>query len=47
MEPEKTVTATQWLGKHIPATRNTHATTEALLETVFPMWFVLYQILSM
>jgi hypothetical protein len=41
MEPEKTVTARQWLGEHIPAT------TEVLLEAMFPMWFVLYQIFNM
>jgi hypothetical protein len=30
----------QWIGKHVPAATNTHATIELLLETVFPTWSV-------
>jgi hypothetical protein len=31
-EPEETAVAKQWLGKHVPAATNTHATIEELLE---------------
>jgi hypothetical protein len=37
----------QGLGKHVAAATNTHATIEDLLEEVFPMRSVSYQILSM
>jgi hypothetical protein len=37
----------QLLGKHVPAGRNTHATTEELLDAVLSMRFVSYQILNM
>jgi hypothetical protein len=30
----------QWIGKHVPAANNTHATIELLLETVFYTRFV-------
>jgi hypothetical protein len=46
MEPEETAIARQWLGKHIPAATNIHATTKKLLDVVFSMWSV-YQILYM
>jgi hypothetical protein len=46
VEPEDTAVARQRLGKHVPATTNTHETDE-LLDAVFSMRFVSYQILNM
>jgi hypothetical protein len=37
----------QWLGKHNPAVMNIQATIEEMLEAVFPMWSMSYQILNM
>jgi hypothetical protein len=34
--------ARQWLGKHVPVTMNTHATTEELLGAPFSVWSMLY-----
>jgi hypothetical protein len=34
VEPEDTAVARQWLGKHLPAKKNTHATIEELLDAV-------------
>jgi hypothetical protein len=47
VEPEETVVARQQLGKHMPAARNTNATTEELLNVVYSMWSVSYQIPNM
>jgi hypothetical protein len=46
VEPEDTAIARQRLSEHVPATTNTHATTEVLLDEMFSMWFVLCQILN-
>jgi primase-polymerase (primpol)-like protein len=40
VRPEEASVARQWLSKYIPATMNTHATTEELLDVLFYMWFV-------
>jgi hypothetical protein len=47
LEPEETAVAVQQLGKHVPMVTNTHATIEGLLDAVFSMLSVLYQILNM
>jgi hypothetical protein len=39
VEPEETSIARQRIGKHVPATTNTQATTEEILETVFSVGF--------
>jgi hypothetical protein len=36
-KPEETAVARLRFGKHLSAATNTHATTEELLDTVFPM----------
>jgi hypothetical protein len=41
MEPEGMAVARQWLGKHVPAARNTHSTIDELLDAVFPMQSVI------
>jgi hypothetical protein len=46
-EPEETAVGRQRLRKHVPAATNTHATTEGLLDAVFYMRSVSYQILHM
>jgi hypothetical protein len=40
MEPEEPFTSMQQLGKHVPATTNTHATAEELLGKVFSLPYV-------
>jgi hypothetical protein len=47
VEPEETVVARQRLGNHFPAATNTHATVEELMDVVFSMRSVSYQILNM
>jgi hypothetical protein len=47
VDPEEKVIARQWLGKHVPATKNTQATTEEMLDAVLSMRSVSYQILDM
>lgn len=47
MGPEKTVIVSQRLGEHVPAVANTHAEIEKLLDEVFSVGCVLYQVLSM
>jgi hypothetical protein len=37
------IVARQQLGRNVIAVTNTHTTTEELLDTLFPMWPVLYQ----
>jgi hypothetical protein len=39
--------ARQRLGKHVPAVPNTHTTVEVLLDVVFSMWSMSYEIFSM
>jgi hypothetical protein len=41
VEPEETAAAGQRLDKHVPAAMDTYTTTEELLVTMFPMWFML------
>jgi hypothetical protein len=41
------IVATQRLGKHVPVAMNTHAKIEELLDAVFSLRSVPYQILSM
>jgi hypothetical protein len=45
MEPEETAVAGKLLSKHVPAVMNTH-TIEELLDVMFSMWSISYQILS-
>jgi hypothetical protein len=40
VEPEETVIARQWLGKHASVAKDMHATMEELLDVVFSMWSV-------
>jgi hypothetical protein len=40
---EEMVVARHRLGKHVPASKNTHATIEKLLDEVFPIRSVSYQ----
>jgi hypothetical protein len=47
MKAEETDFARQRLGKHISAATNTHATIYELLDAVFSMRSVSYQILNM
>jgi hypothetical protein len=42
-KPEEMAVASQWLGKYVPMTTNTRTTIEELLDTVFSVWFMLYQ----
>jgi hypothetical protein len=44
VEPEETVVVRQRLGKHVPTATNTHATTEELLDAVFSMSSMSYQV---
>jgi hypothetical protein len=46
VEPEDTAVALQQLGNIISAATNTHATIEEILDTMFSMRSVLYQILN-
>jgi hypothetical protein len=46
VKPEETAAARKWLGKHPPTTTNIHATVEELLDAVFSMRVVPYQILN-
>jgi hypothetical protein len=46
VKPGDTAIARQRLGKQVPAARNTHATIKEVLDTVFSMQVVSYQILS-
>jgi hypothetical protein len=39
-ESETTFVSRQWVSKHVPVATDTHATIEALLETVFSTWSV-------
>jgi hypothetical protein len=41
------VPLTQMLSKHVPAAMNTHATIEELLDALFSMRFVSYQVPNM
>jgi hypothetical protein len=43
-EPEEISIARKLLSKYIPAAMNTHATTVELLDVMFSMWPVSYQI---
>jgi hypothetical protein len=47
VEREETAIARRWLGKHVPVAVNVHTAVEELLEIMFYMWSVSYQILSM
>jgi hypothetical protein len=47
LKPEETVIARQRLGKHFPAATNTRAKKEGLLDAVFSMRSLSYQILNM
>jgi hypothetical protein len=47
VELEKNAVARKRLGKHVPAATNTRTTIEELLEAVFSMQYVPYQILGM
>jgi hypothetical protein len=47
VEPEEMVIARQWLSKHVPAAMHTQATIEELLDVVFSVQSMLYQVLGM
>jgi hypothetical protein len=47
VEPEETPVAKQWLSKYVPVAANTRATIERLLDMMFSMQSVSYQILNM
>lgn len=46
-KPEETAVAGQRLSKHVPEAANIHATTEGLLDAVFYMRSVTFQIYNM
>jgi hypothetical protein len=46
VEAEEMAIARQWLDKHVPAVTNTYATIEELLDAVFSMQSVSYQIIN-
>jgi hypothetical protein len=46
VEPEEKAVARQWLGKHFHMATNTHAQIKELLEAVFSMRPVSYQIIG-
>jgi hypothetical protein len=46
VEPEETAVDRQRLGKYIPVAMNVHATIEELLDVVFSVWSMSYQILN-
>jgi hypothetical protein len=47
VEPEEITVAKQQLIKHVPAAVNTHTMIEALLDAVFSVWSMSYQIRNM
>jgi hypothetical protein len=47
VEPEETAIARQQPGKYIPMTVNTYATIEELLDIVFSMRYMSYQVFGM
>jgi hypothetical protein len=47
LESEENAVTRQRLGKHFPAATNTHATVEELLDAVFSMWSLSFQVLNM
>jgi hypothetical protein len=46
VQPEETVVARQRPGKYVPAAANTHATTEEMVDAMFSVLTVSYQILN-
>jgi hypothetical protein len=46
VELEEKSVIRQWLGKQVPVAMNTHATTEELLDALFSMRSVSYDILN-